>query len=57
MILQFNKNIYCFRDIKTILLTNDLTENVMIEAIEKNTDLIISYHPPVFSPLKKITQS
>ncbi|KAH8263574.1 hypothetical protein KR044_010815, partial [Drosophila immigrans] len=40
-----------------ILLTNDLTEPVMGEALEKKVDLIISYHPPIFRPLTRITQS
>lgn len=43
------------KNIKNILLTNDLTENVMKEAVDVNTDLIISYHPPIFSPLKRLT--
>jgi len=43
--------------VKNILLCNDLTEPVMEEAIEKHTDLIISYHPPIFRPLKRITQN
>lgn len=28
----------------------------MAEAILNNSDLIISYHPPIFAPLKRITQ-
>ncbi|XP_055843444.1 NIF3-like protein 1 [Episyrphus balteatus] len=43
--------------IKTIFLTNDLTVNVMEEAVDKNADLIISYHPPIFAPLKRISQN
>ena len=42
--------------VRTILLTNDLTPPVLQEAIEKKSDLIISYHPPIFSPLKRLTQ-
>lgn len=38
------------------MLTNDLTESVMKEVLETNTDMIISYHPPIFSALKRITQ-
>lgn len=38
-----------------ILLTNDLTENVMQEALDYKTDLIITYHPLIFVPLKSIT--
>ncbi|KAF7989149.1 hypothetical protein HCN44_007459 [Aphidius gifuensis] len=45
------------KNIKNILLTNDLTENVMKEAVDFDTDLIISYHPPIFSPLKRITNN
>nr|CAD7440075.1 unnamed protein product [Timema bartmani] len=43
------------RPIANILLTNDLTEAVMQEALELSTDLIISYHPPIFIPLKSVT--
>jgi len=42
--------------VKNIFLCNDLTEIVMDEAVEKQADLIISYHPPIFRPLKRITQ-
>lgn len=42
-------------NIKTILLTNDLTENVLEEAVESNANLIVSYHPPIFSGLKRLT--
>lgn len=45
------------KPVNKILLTNDLTEDVMQESIEKNINLIISYHPPIFSPLKRITQA
>lgn len=43
------------KTISHVLLTNDLTEDVMQEAVDLKTDLIISYHPPIFSPLKSIT--
>ncbi|CAH8465449.1 unnamed protein product [Schistosoma turkestanicum] len=39
-----------------ILITNDLTEHVLDEAISQKSGLIVSYHPPIFSPLKKLTQ-
>lgn len=42
--------------IKSILLTNDLTENVMEEAIKKKVNMIISYHPPIFVPFKSLTR-
>ncbi|MDP7008191.1 MAG: Nif3-like dinuclear metal center hexameric protein [Phycisphaerales bacterium] len=38
-----------------ILLTIDLTEAVMQEAIGMKADTIVSYHPPIFHPLKSIT--
>lgn len=43
------------KNVSCILLTNDLTEDVMDEAIELKTDLIITYHPLIFTPLKSIT--
>ena len=52
----------CSSPITHILLTNDLTEQVMTETLKlkaEGTDvgLIISYHPPIFRPLKRLTQS
>ncbi|XP_057214378.1 NIF3-like protein 1 isoform X2 [Triplophysa rosa] len=44
------------RPIKTIMLTNDLTMAVMDEAVTMNCDLIISYHPPLFRPFKRLVQ-
>jgi len=38
-----------------VLVTLDTLENVVDEAIEKNCNLIVSFHPIVFSGLKKIT--
>uniref|UniRef100_A0A182Y1Y7 NIF3-like protein 1 n=1 Tax=Anopheles stephensi TaxID=30069 RepID=A0A182Y1Y7_ANOST len=43
--------------ITNILLTIDLTEAVVKEAQEKNAQMIISYHPPIFAPLKRLTQA
>jgi dinuclear metal center YbgI/SA1388 family protein len=43
--------------VDSILLTNDLTESVMDEAVKLNTNMIISYHPPIFTPLKTLTRS
>ena len=42
--------------VERILLTNDLTEPVLEEAIKKNANMIISYHPAIFNPLKRLTQ-
>nr|XP_020022458.1 NIF3-like protein 1 [Castor canadensis]XP_020022459.1 NIF3-like protein 1 [Castor canadensis] len=41
--------------VNTLFLTNDLTEEVMEEALQKKADLILSYHPPIFQPMKHIT--
>ncbi len=38
-----------------ILVTLDTLENVVDEAIEKSCNLIVSFHPIIFSGLKKIT--
>lgn len=46
---------YTQREIKTVMLTNDLSEVVMDEAVELKVDLILSYHPPLFRPFKRIT--
>ncbi|NP_001090487.1 NGG1 interacting factor 3 like 1 S homeolog [Xenopus laevis] len=39
-----------------LLLTNDLTEDVLDEAINMEANMILSYHPPVFKALKRVTQ-
>lgn len=43
------------RDVKKIMLTNDLAVTVMHECMDKDTDMIIAYHPPIFSPIKKLS--
>lgn len=46
--------------ISRVLLTNDLTEEVMDEVERSPGDkihLIISYHPPIFRPFKRLTQA
>jgi dinuclear metal center YbgI/SA1388 family protein len=42
-------------DVSGILITIDVTHDVVLEAIEKNCNLIVSHHPLIFNPLKKIT--
>src|SRR6185503_12146874 len=37
------------------LLTIDLTTSVVHEAIDAGAKLIVSYHPPIFHPVKSIT--
>lgn len=41
--------------INGVILTIDVTEDVVDEAIEKNAGLIIAHHPVIFSGLKRIT--
>ncbi|CAF0984903.1 unnamed protein product [Rotaria sp. Silwood1] len=43
--------------VEKLLFTNDLTEPVLDEAIERQVQLIVSYHPPIFSGLKRLTQN
>ncbi|XP_014671917.1 PREDICTED: NIF3-like protein 1 [Priapulus caudatus] len=40
--------------VKSILITNDLTEDVLDEAIENKASMVIAYHPPIFQPLKRL---
>ncbi len=42
-------------EVKGILVTLDTLENVVDEAIAKKCNLIVSFHPIIFSGLKKIT--
>jgi dinuclear metal center YbgI/SA1388 family protein len=41
--------------VENILVALEVTEEVIDEAINKNIDLIITHHPLIFKPLKKIT--
>lgn len=42
---------------ESILLTIDLTMEVLEEAIGAETNLIVAYHPPIFEPLKAVTDA
>ena len=42
--------------IKHLFLTNDLTEGVLEEAVEKGANMVLAYHPPIFTGIKRITQ-
>ena len=42
------------RDIQSVLLTTDVTSEVVSEAIEHGCQLIISHHPLLFHPLKQV---
>ena len=41
-------------EITGVLVTLDTLENIVDEAIEKNCNLIVSFHPIIFSGLKKL---
>ncbi len=43
------------RDIKCILLAVDATDSVITQAVEESADLLVTHHPLIFSPLKRIT--
>jgi dinuclear metal center YbgI/SA1388 family protein len=42
---------------RRILLTIDLTEPVLDEALKAGADTIVAYHPPIFDPLSELTPS
>lgn len=42
--------------VQRALLTIDLTEPVLDEALASGADLVVAYHPPIFAPLKRLTQ-
>ncbi len=42
-------------DAGLILLTIDLTEAVVNEAIERGVDAVVAYHPPLFRPIQSLT--
>ncbi|WP_318508383.1 Nif3-like dinuclear metal center hexameric protein [Bacillus sp. T3] len=42
------------KPIQNVMVTLDVLENVVDEAIDKNVDLIIAHHPPIFRPLQKL---
>jgi dinuclear metal center YbgI/SA1388 family protein len=44
------------RNVKNILLTIDITKEVLAEAKKLRTDLVISYHPVIWDGLKKINR-
>lgn len=43
------------RNVSGILVCHDALENVVDEAIEKNCNLIVCFHPIIFSGLKSLT--
>lgn len=43
------------RDIKSIYIALDPTDEVINDAISKNVDLLLTHHPLIFKPLKSVT--
>lgn len=43
------------RTCRRALLTIDLSEAVLAEALEAEADLVVAYHPPIFGGLKRLT--
>lgn len=43
------------REIKKVLLALDITYDIVCQAVEAGADLILSHHPIMFSPVKRIT--
>lgn len=44
------------RPVRRVLLTIDFTEAVLREALQQQSDLIVAYHPPIFSGVKRLTR-
>lgn len=44
------------RAVETMLLTIDLSASVLREALKHDVDLVVAYHPPIFSGLKRLTR-
>ena len=42
------------KPVQNVMIALDVLEEVVDEAIEKEVDLIIAHHPPIFRPLKKL---
>ena len=40
--------------VRRAMLLVDLTEPVLDEAVRRDVDLVVAYHPPIFEPLKRL---
>ncbi|WP_121662863.1 Nif3-like dinuclear metal center hexameric protein [Metabacillus litoralis] len=43
------------KKVKNVMITLDVVESVIDEAIVQNVDLIIAHHPPIFRPIKTLS--
>lgn len=46
----------CQKEVKKALICLDITSAVINEAVEKDCQLIISHHPVIFNPIKRIAE-
>ena len=44
------------KNVEKILLTNDMSGSVLNEAVQKKCQMIVSYHPVLFSPIKSLVR-
>jgi len=44
-------------EVRRVLLTIDLTEEVVEEAIAREAQMVVAYHPPLFEPLRRLTDA
>lgn len=45
------------QNVKKILTTLDITDDIIDEAISVNADMIVAHHPTIFKPIKNITNN
>lgn len=43
------------KEVKTILLALDATDEVVQTAVEHKVDMLVTHHPMIFSPMKRVT--
>lgn len=43
------------KEVKTVLLALDATDEVVRLAVERRVDMLITHHPMIFSPMKRVT--
>ena len=41
-------------DVRRIMLTLDVTRDVVTEAVDAKVDLLVAYHPPIFTGMKRL---
>lgn len=41
------------QEVRVVMTTLDIRPSIIQEAIEKNVDLIIAHHPPIFRPVQQ----